>query len=93
MGDDTVDLILEVFIFGKDLTFFHLLYDPVYELEALSVRRFHRVFILQVDVRLYIRGLLAFSLQCRSGSDRFLQTLMAGGCGNRLDDRAALLFR
>ena len=77
MGDHTVNLILEILIFCKDLPLLYLLDDAAHKRESLSVCSLHLSFIFQIDVCLHIGSILSHPLKSRSLGQNFLQILMS----------------
>ena len=71
-------------------TLFYFAYDLVYECETLSVFCVNSFFVVQVDLCLHIRSLLALAVFRNSCLDNVLQTFMI--CRNCLDNRTAQLF-
>ena len=61
MSNDSVDLILHIFVFCKDFSLLYLFYDTVDKLKTLSVSSLDRILIMQIDIRLDVRSFLTFS--------------------------------
>ena len=78
MGNHAVDPVLDILILCKDLSLFNLLYNTVYKIKPLSVGCLYCFLVLQINIRLKIRSLLAFSLYSNCCLDRFFQILVTG---------------
>ena len=62
MSNNSVDLILHIFVFCKDFSLLYLFYDTVDKLKTPSVGSLDRILIMQIDICLDVRSFLAFSL-------------------------------
>ena len=62
MSNNSVDLILHIFVFCKDFSLLYLFYDAVDKLKTPSVGSLDRILIMQIDICLDVRSFLAFSL-------------------------------
>ena len=89
MGQDGVDLILEIVILGQDFAGLDLLDDIVDENEAGAVSSLNGGLAGQVDVALGVGSGLTFASEGNGSPDHLGQAVVTAGVGNGLDDGAA----
>ena len=93
MCDNAVNLILYIFVLREDFPFLHLSYDAVDKFKTLPVFRLHGSPVFQIDLRLYVRRFLVFSILACRRFHNFSQPFMTGRSGDGLDDRTAQFLR
>ena len=81
MGQNRIDLVVEIAVFSKNLPLFHLRHDVIDKGKALLISLQNRSSVTEVHIALYVRSGLGLALLCHGGLDHFGKTPGAGGDG------------
>ena len=90
-GDNRIDFVLVIVVFGKDFPGFHLGNNLIDKGKPLPVCNGHRLFAGQIHISLMIGRFLFHSGTCHCCLHHFFQITAVGIGGNGLKHRAAQL--
>ena len=91
VGQNCIDLILEILVLGQYLAGLDLGNNLVDKLKTLAVSSLDGGLAGQIHIALVVGSLLSLAVQCGSSLHNFLQAFATGGSG--VDHRAAQLLR